>query len=221
MPFNTIEWVSGYIAGVLIERRARKVLYVIKSDDGKRLVKMHNSPMLKIFDEMVEVTRAVRTLRPEPITDEKLNELLEAGIKNVGKLLTFSNGTTEVYTRIIAVQADKRHNTPLYRLKGLNIEGNEPFANNIYYKVIGNNNYSIAESFDEEGEKLNNAYIERRDKAANKVAATPQELVTKLEQELVKLNERRDKIEADIEAKKRQLEAAKIAVENELNDDLA
>src|SRR5699024_6928905 len=33
VPFYTVEWVGGYIAGVIEEKRSNKVLYAIKSDD--------------------------------------------------------------------------------------------------------------------------------------------------------------------------------------------
>ena len=31
VPFNTVEWVDGYIAGVIEEKRSNKVLYAIKT----------------------------------------------------------------------------------------------------------------------------------------------------------------------------------------------
>ena len=61
VPFNTAEWVDGYIVGVIEEKRSNNVLYAIKTDGGRRIVKVHDSNLLRIFDEVVEPEKKVRT----------------------------------------------------------------------------------------------------------------------------------------------------------------
>lgn len=60
VPFNTVEWVDGYIAGVIEEKRSNKVLYAIKTDDGRRIVKVHDSNLVRILDEVVELEKKAR-----------------------------------------------------------------------------------------------------------------------------------------------------------------
>ena len=60
VPFNTAEWVDGYIAGVIEEKRSNKVLYAIKTDDGRRIVKVYDSNLVHILDEVVEPEKKAR-----------------------------------------------------------------------------------------------------------------------------------------------------------------
>ena len=63
VPFNTAEWVDGYIVGVIEEKRSNKVLYAIKTDDGRRIVKVHDSNLVRILDEVVEPEKKARARR--------------------------------------------------------------------------------------------------------------------------------------------------------------
>lgn len=226
VPFNTAEWVDGYIAGVIEEKRSNKVLYAIKTDDGRRIVKVHDSNLVRILDETVEPEKRTRAGRkpkdasekvewtPEAIADE-INEV----IGNVGKTVEIEkyrtmdeNGQEHVEVvvgRIVAIVPDKRAQRLLYRISvPTPIEGN-PLAAKIMHKVVKADGLKIAETFDAEGEELNRKYCERREAAAVRTPLTPQDRVLRCEENLKKAEEKLQKAQEDLEAKKKQLEEAK------------
>lgn len=223
VPFNTAEWVDGCIVGISREKRNNKILYCIKADDGRRLVKVHDSKLIKVLDEVVEPTKVVRRSRskvektdwtPEMIADE-INQV----IGNVGKTVEFEkyhtideNGEDKVETvsgRIIAIVPDKRAQRLLYRISvPAPIEGN-PLATKIMHKVVTSEGLNIAEDFDEEGKAFNQKYCERREAAASRNPATPQDRVIKCEENLKKAKEKLEKAQEEYMAKAKQLEDAK------------
>ena len=94
VPFNTAEWVDGYIAGVIEEKRSNKVLYAIKTDDGRRIVKVHDSNLVRILDEVIEPEKKDRTRKASNGTTEKVEwtpeaiaDEVNAVIDNVGKVV--------------------------------------------------------------------------------------------------------------------------------------
>lgn len=225
VPFNTAEWVNGYIAGVIEEKRSGKVLYAIKTDDGRRIVKVHDSNLVRILDEVIEPEKKVRARKakdlaekvewtPEMIADE-VNEV----IGNVGKTVEFEKYRTtdengeehiEMVTgRIVAIVPDKRAQRLLYRISvPTPIEGN-PLAAKTMHKVVKAEGLKIAEEFDEEGAQLNAKYLERREAAATRTPLTPQDRVIRCEENLKKAEEKLQKAKEELEAKKKQLEDAK------------
>ena len=42
------------------EKRSNKVLYAIKTDDGRRIIKVHDSNLVRILDEVVEPEKKAR-----------------------------------------------------------------------------------------------------------------------------------------------------------------
>ena len=226
VPFNTAEWVDGYIVGVIEEKRSNKVLYAIKTDDGRRIVKVHDSNLVRIFDEMVEPEKKVRTRKAKDGNAEKVEWTPEATatavnevIGNVGKAVKFEKyRTTDLETgeekieynegRIVAIVPDRRAQRLLYRISvPAPIEGN-PFATKIMHKVT-TADLEIAEEFDAEGEKLNKKYCERREAAATRTPLTPQDRFVKCEEALKKAEEKLQKATEELEAKKQQLEDAR------------
>lgn len=227
VPFNTIEWVDGYIAGVIEEKRSNRVLYAIKTDDGRRIVKAHDSNLVRILDEIIEPekkTRIDRKLKdasekvewtPEAIADE-VNEV----IGNIGKTVEIEKyRTTDLETgeekvevtvgRIVAIMPDKRAQRLLYRISvPTPIEGN-PFAMKIIHRAVKAEGIKIAEEFDEEGARLNAKYLERREAAATYASLTPQNRVIRCEENVKKAKEKLQKAQEGLEAKKKQLEDAK------------
>lgn len=227
VPFNTAEWVDGYIAGVIEEKRSNKVLYAIKTDDGRRIVKVHDSNLVRILDETIEPEKKTRAGRkpkdasekvewtPEAIADE-VNEV----IGNVGKTVEIEKyRTTDPETgeekvevtvgRIVAIVPDKRAQRLLYRISvPTPVEGN-PLAAKIMYKVVKAEGLKIAETFDAEGEELNKKYCERREAAAIRTPLTPQDRVLRCEENLKKAEEKLQKAQEELDAKKKQLEEAK------------
>ena len=226
VPFNTAEWVDGYIAGVIEEKRSNNVLYAIKTDDGRRIVKVHDSNLVRIFDEVVELEKKVRTRKAKDGNIEKVEWTPEAiatavneVIGNVGKAVKFEKyRTTDPETgeekieysegRIVAIVPDKRTQRLLYRISvPAPIEGN-PLAAKIMHKVV-TTDFEIAEAFDAEGEELNKKYCERREAAATRTPLTPQDRFVKCEEALKKAEEKLQKATEELEAKKQQLEDAR------------
>ena len=226
VPFNTAEWVDGYIAGVIEEKRTNKVLYAIKTDDGRRIVKVHDSNLVRVLDEVVEPEKKVRATRKTreaspraEWTSEAIAEEVNEVIGNVGKLIdvetyrtTDENGEEKVKTvtgRIVAIVPDKRTQRLLYRISvPTPIEGN-PFATKIMHKVVKAEGLVIATEFDAEGQELNAKYCERREAAATRTPLTPQDRYIKCEENLKKAEEKLQKAQEELEAKKQQLEDAK------------
>lgn len=225
VPFNTVEWVDGYIAGVIEEKRSNKVLYAIKTDDGRRIVKVHDSNLVKILDEVIVPERKVRTRKAKndvekvEWTPEAIAEEINKVIGNVGKIAeiekyrtTDENGEEHIETisgRIVAIVPDKRTQRLLYRiLVPTPIEGN-PLAAKIMHKVVTAEGLQIAEEFDAEGQELNAKYCDRRKAAAARTPLTPQDRIIRCEENLKKAEEKLQKATEELEVKKKQLEEAK------------
>ena len=225
VPFNTAEWVDGYIAGVIEEKRSNKVLYAIKTDDGRRIVKVHDSDLVRILDEVVEPKKKAHARKAkDPVdkiewTPEAIAEEVNEVIGNVGKTAEFEKYRTTdengeehiemVVGRIVAIVPDKRAQRLLYRISvPAPIEGN-PLATKTMYKVVKAEGIKIAEEFDEEGMQLNAKYLERREAAATRAPLTLQDRVIRCEENVKKAEEKLQKAQEKLEAKKKQLEDAK------------
>ena len=233
VPFNTVEWVDGYIAGVIEEKRSNKVLYAIKTDDGRRIVKVHDSNLVRILDEVIEPEKKARARKvkdpadkvewtPEVITEE-VNEV----IGNVGKSVEFEkyritdeNGEEHIEMvtgRIVAIVPDKRAQRLLYRISvPTPIEGN-PLATKTMHKTVKTEGIKIAEEFDEEGARLNAKYLERREASVTRTPLTLQDRVIRCEENVKKAEWKLQKAQEELETKKKQLEDAK----KELDEHLA
>lgn len=91
VPYNSAEWVDGVIAGVQTDLKAGRVVYAILLSDGRRIAKVHNSPLVKISEEIDEAFAkrprgGNRSAQPkEPMTDEKKEELRLQYQENVGR----------------------------------------------------------------------------------------------------------------------------------------
>lgn len=207
VPFNSIEWVNGYIAGVIEEKRSNKVLYAIKTDDDRRIVKVADSRLLKILDETVEPVKKIRAHKeklktewaPEAISDE-VNKIID----NVGKTVTIDDN----HGRIVAIVPDKRVQRLYYRILVATPTESDPLATKIMHKAI-TADIQIAEELDAEGQELNKKYCARREAAATRSSLTPQDRVMRCEENLKKAEEKLQKATEELEAKKKQLEEAK------------
>lgn len=225
VPFNTAEWVDGYIAGVIEEKRSNNVLYAIKTDDGRRIVKVHDSNLVRILDEVVEPEKKARARKAKDPADkiewtpEAIAEEVNEVIGNIGKTVEFEKYRTTdengeehiemVIGRIVAIVPDKRAQHLLYRISvPAPIEGN-PLATKTMHKVVKAEGIKIAEEFDEEGAQLNAKYLERREAAATRTPLTPQDRVIRCEENVKKAEEKLQKAQEELEAKKKQLEDAK------------
>ena len=211
VPFGTIEWIDGYIAGVIEDKKANKVLYSIKAANGKKIIKTPHNPLLRIFEERVDVTIRSRAAKTEKV--EWTPEIVEAEMNkvsgNVGRIAQVTKNENAISARIIAISADKRVNKLLYKL--VEIE-----TGKIFHKVTNAADIVIAEDFDDEGLALNTKFIERRQVAANRAALTPEDRVLACEESVKKAQEKVQKAEAELEAKRSQLEDAKAELEKYL-----
>ena len=225
VPFNTVEWVDGYIAGVIEEKRSNRVLYAIKTDDGRRIVKVHDSNLVRILDEVVEPEKKIRARKAkDPVdkiewTPEVIAEEVNEVIGNVGKTVEFEKYRTTdengeehiemVVGRIVTIVPDKRAQRLLYRISvPTPIEGN-PLATKTMHKVVKAEGLKIAEEFDEEGAQLNAKYLERREASAIRNPLTAQDRVIRCEENVKRAEEKLQKAQEELEAKKKQLLDAK------------
>ncbi len=215
---NTIEWAEGVICGVNVDKRSGSVLYAIKLEDGRRVVKVHNSPLLKISAEIVEKVAAPRAKRaagePRPEwSDEDMAAAIEATIVNVGKMATFKTeleDKTELEEtgRIVAIVPEKRAHKILYRINVASPTEENPEAVRVVHKVSTVEGLAIAEDFDEAGKTLNDKYMARRESLANRVPMTPADRVIKCKESLAKAEEQAAKWAQIIETRKAELAAA-------------
>lgn len=227
VPFNTIEWVDGYIAGVIVEKRSRKVMYAVKTVDGRRIVKVHDSKLIKVLDEVVDSTQRMASTRKANTvkvewTPEVMNEEIEKVLSNVGKLVTFrrtgeAHSDEEFVGRIVAITPDKRVSRLLYRIQVAAPTEEDPEATKIMHKVSTSKEIEIAEEYDELGAELNKKYIERREGGLQRTALTPQEKVVLYEANLKKAEEKLAQVQAQVEAKRQQLEEAKAELQKFLD----
>ena len=233
VPFNTVEWVDGYIAGVIEEKRSNTVFYAIKTDDGRRIVKVHDSSLVRILDEVVEPEKKVCFRRAKDPADkiewtpEVIAEEINEVIGNVGKMVKFNkyrvtdeNGEEHIVAavgRIMAIVPNRHAQCLLYRiLVPTPVEG-DPSATKIVHRVVKAEDLKIAEEFDEEGAQFNAKYLERREAVAIRTPLTPHDRVICCKENVKKVEEKLRKVQEELEAKKKQLEGAK----NELDEYLA
>ena len=59
VPFGEIEYKLGYISKVTVDKRTNTILYLIVTDEGKKVYKTPNAKYLEILDEKVQVTAKV------------------------------------------------------------------------------------------------------------------------------------------------------------------
>ena len=227
VPFNSAEWVNGMVAGIIEEKRSNKVLYAIKTDDGRRIVKVHGSELVKILDEVVEPVKVSRSRQKDAsgktVKTEWLQEEIDAAINacivNVGKEISYpkfsiaenkSNGEFE-YGRITSLVPDRRGKRILYRIE-VNQTDDEKAAKaekKYVHKVSTNPDLVIAEELDETGKAINEAYASRRTKAAEKNALTPQDKVALAEAALEKAKKALAEAQKMVEKREAMLNAAK------------
>lgn len=235
VPFNSIEWVDGVVVAIVEEKRTNKCLYAVKADDGRRIVKAYGSELIKISDEVVELTRAPRggnhTKKEElpEWTKEEIDAAVNEVIGNVGKQISYvetgalgkeiENAPT-ILGRIISLVPNKRNHTILYRIEITPAEDTPADAPKKYsHKVTTNSSLAIAEELDEEGKKINDAFVARRNgehKGSSYTPKSPVEALATAKQQLAKAEELKKKTEERIE----KLTAKITELEAKVNDDI-
>lgn len=215
VPFNSAEWCAGYIAGVVNDKRSAKVLYAIKLDDGRRIVKVYDSQLVRILDETVELekrsrkTTRVTQANREAWTDEVIAEEISKIVENVGKMVTLTGGTTGRIKTIVIV---RRSQCLMYAIEIAAPTVDNPDATRTIHKVTTSADLQISDERDEAYEALNAAYKARREVVAERSAITPEDRVIACEEAVKKAEEKLQKAVAELEAKKAKLEEARKAL---------
>ena len=240
VPFNSLEWVPGVIASVIEEKRTNKVMFAVKTDDGRRIVKVHDSQLIKILDEVVEPAKKVRSNKKtvldengnpipgktaEDWSDEAIEEAVKEVIANVGKTVSYpeagaygevAENAPTVSGRIVSLVPNKRQQTILYRIELDQTEEEvaAKAAKKYAHKVTTNEALVIAEELDEVGQKINEGFVARRYKeSAPKVQMTPEEAYKAAEASLNKAKEALAKAQATLEKRQAAFDEAKAAFE--------
>lgn len=240
VPFNSLEWVPGVIASVIEEKRTNKVMFAVKTDDGRRIVKVHDSQLIKILDEVVEPAKKVRSNKKtaldengnpipgktaEEWSDEAIEEAVKEVIANVGKTVSYpeagaygevAENAPTISGRIVSLVPNKRQQTILYRIELDQTEEEiaAKAAKKYAHKVTTNEALVIAEELDEVGQKINDSFVARRYKeSAPKVQMTPEEAYKAAEASLNKAKEALAKAQATLEKRRAAFDEAKAAFE--------
>lgn len=230
VPFNTVEWVDGFVRGVIDEKRSSRVLVAIETSDGRRIVKTHDSPLYKVLDEVVEPVKKSRAAKSvdkdgnpivkTPWTDEDVEAAISAVIEHVGKMVSFpeagaygvvEEGAQTVTGRIVSLVPDKRAKSILYRIEVTLEDGT---TKNVH-KTAGNSQLEIAEKHDEAGAEIYGNFVDRRQKRLSKepaVKQTPKEIYDNAEIQLNKALENLEKAKALVEKRQAAFDAAKEAL---------
>ena len=210
VPFNSLEWLTGIITGVVREKRANKFFYTIQLNNGKRIVKVCSSSHLKISDEIVNyIPKRQRKSKAVKWTDETMKQEIERCGANVGKIIKWKKYDTEDGTeyntgRIIGITPDKRASVVLYRV-AVTIDNVEK----VIHKSANNNLISIEDDFDKAGLEISNRYRARYERAVQRESTTPEMRVLEAEEALKKAEELLKKAEERVETMRVALEKAK------------
>ena len=226
VPFNSLEWVPGIIVSVIEEKRTNKVMFAVKTDDGRRIVKVHDSQLIKILDEVIEPAKKVRSNKKtaldengnpipgntvEEWSDDDIEEAVKEVIVNVGKAISYpeagaygevAENAPTISGRIVSLVPNKRQHTILYRIELDQTEEDiaAKAAKKYAHKVTTNEALVIAEELDEVGQKINEGFVARRYKeSAPKVVMTPEEAYKAAEASLNKAKEALAKAQATLE----------------------
>ncbi len=221
VPVGTIEYENGTVVGCVKIKRSNTVAYVVKLDNGKRVVKNYKAPLFEIFDEVVERAKVTRhagsRAKAEQWSEERMAEEVAKYIGNVGRAIIIKGETEEdnVTGQITGIVPVKRSNSVLYRVTIPAPTEQDPEAvATVHKSVVNTDAYDIMEAT-EESDAFNANYMARRENLANRTPLTGAELVLDLELKLEKAKdavkkaeERVAALEKAIAEKKAQLEAA-------------
>lgn len=229
VPFNSIEWVDGVIVAIIEEKRTNKVMYAVKAEDGRRIVKAYGSSLIKISEETVERAKRTRGSHKSENaeeagewTDEEIEEAVKEVIGNVGKTVSYpeagaygqiAENAATLTGRIVSLVPAKRSKSILYRIE---LDQEDPKAAKKYaHKVSTLDTLEIAEELDEVGEKINAAFTARRYKEPSepKEKMNEKQAFDYATEMLAKANAQLEKAKALVEKREAALNAAKEAYE--------
>ena len=193
VPYNSADWIDGVIAGVQTDLKAGRVVYAIQLVDGRRIAKVHSSPLVRISDEIDETFAkrprgGSRSAGPkEPMTDEKKEELRVQYQENVGRTY---KALPEETGRIIGLQFNPKTQNWMYVTE-------RELTNDMgdVTKIKGFKSCRLAglELSEERDEEIYSKYLNRRTGGFARKPMTVEQLeklVAAKETELAKLKER-------------------------------
>lgn len=139
LPYGEIDWVEGYIVGVVVDKRSNNIMYRIKSE-GKYSHKEISAKTLRISDEMAEVPTRTYTGRTagDKRTDEIAEKMLDEAKVNKGRYVTIE-GTKYVINGVVR---DKRSNAVMYTL--VDSDGKK------IYKTVNNQSIVMLDEWNED-----------------------------------------------------------------------
>lgn len=237
VPFNSIEWVDGVVVSIIEEKRNNKVLFAVKTDDGRRIVKAHDSKLIEILEETVERAKRTRGSHTpkldadgnpientqEPWTDEEIEAAVQEVIGNVGKTVSFpeagaygqvAENAATITGRIVSLVPAKRTKTILYRIEVDQPDAEENAPKKYAHKVSTLDTLEIAEEFDEIGAAINEKFRARRyNEAAPKEKMNKKQRFDFATNNLAKAKAALEKQQQLVEKREKELEAARIAYE--------
>lgn len=192
VPYNSAEWIDGVIAGVQTDLKAGRVVYAIALVDGRRIAKVHNSPLVKISEEVDEAFAnrprgSNRSTEPkEPMTDEKKEELRLQYQENVGR----DYATDTESGTITGLQFNPKTSNWMYSTERTVINDMGDLVKVKGFKSCRLQGLQLSE---ERNEELYSKYVNRRTSGFARKPMTVEQLekaVAAKEAELAKLKER-------------------------------
>ena len=216
--------VDGTILTTLKDKRAMQVYYQIETDaiddmESRKVYKKVGGGEITIFDEVVELkkkteskARKVKEKIDAGEWDAEAEAIRDDASNNVGKAVDLGEGRVG---RIVSLLNDKRSNGMYYRIEFEDELG----VKKTCHKVI---NYSkdeqgaivlaelegLAAELDEEGQKLNEAFQERKAREPRKIL-TPEEKVLACEEALKKAQASLEKAKETVTMRETALATAK------------
>lgn len=228
--------VNGTITGVLVDKRASQVYLAINSDEtdtveAKKMYKKWNAADLEISDEVVSIAKsskrsnATSRVRKEKLSEEEWfemrNTIMELAGQNVGKTVVLDEDKTG---HIVGLINDKRSCNVYYRIEFLDELEMKKTAFRVVSVTTDENNKvtglapfpGMEDELDEEGQKIAQAFSERKTREPRKVL-TPEEKVLAAEEAVKKAEATLAKAEEALKARKFALETAKKELEDKFN----
>lgn len=221
VPFGQIEYVNGTIVGVMHDKRNKKVMYAIRLEDGRRILKSTTAKYFEIFEDVntdvkVKATRSGGT-RKELNPDWDADAEAAKHYEHVGKLIAIDENTN---ARITAIVPDKRSQRILYRAE-YKIERTVDDKVEVEVKVVhktSNPELIASLKTDELTPELNAKYVKRREEAASRPSSTPktyEEKLADLDARIARIEETRKKLLAQREELVAKYEAEASAAKSE------
>lgn len=221
--------VDGTVIGILKDKRAMGVYLRIQTDaiddiESRQVYKKFGSQDILIQEEIVEPSRKTsgkqvngETSRKHAENWEAESELVKAAaLANVGKVVQIDEEKTG---RITGLLNDKRSSGMYYRIKFATEDGVEKNMHKVinYEKsedgqIILQPLQGMVDTLDEEGLKVNEAYVSRESHALAKIS--PEEKYNKAVEMLEKAKKQLEKAQETVSSRETLLASAKAEYEN-------